>query len=853
MNARPRTEASCWTAWLVCLLACGAALRAEPRGTGWALVWEDEFDDTTLDSTKWIHWLPGARRDAINTADAVSVSGGVLTISTYTAAGQHYTGMISTQNQFQPAYGYIEARIDFDGSPGMWSAFWMQSPTMGNPLGDPETAGTEIDICEHRKVDGSGANIDGRVVGNIHWDGYGANHQSVGYNSGDLGLGTGYHIYGLEWTPTAQRFYIDGVLRWTQTTAVSQRSEFVILSSEVDDTSTTWAGPIPAAGYGSLATTVTKMKVDYVRIYKRAETPVNGDFEGRLAPFSAFNQAAWSSTGGRTGAAAARIAPTTGSGASVEQSMRGLLPATQYFASAWGNAGGASGCSLGVKNHGGSQITTPWSGSAYAQATIPFTTGSANRSASVFAFAGSAGTILFADDFELRRAATVMNGQLENGLSGAPWTRYGAVTFARTTTNYGGDWALRFDASTSAAGAEQLILGLEPATAYRFTAVAHTGGEVLALGVKNHGGSQVTSSIDSTTWTRGTVAFTTGAASTSATVFAFRGSSTATQHADAFFLYEPFTAPWSSQDIGAVGLGGVAGTLGSRFVLQGSGADIWSTADEFHFASRAWTGDVQITARILGLDAPDRLAKTGVMIRESLAAGARSVMLDWTPGETVELIRRTATGGSSAATWVTDVPTPPWVRLKRRGDVFTAFTSSDGVTWSAVGAPLTIPMSASVRVGIPLCAHDDTELADAVLDNVSAIVPPLPFAEWQSLEWPGVTNPAIVGELADPDRDGLVNLLEFALALDPAATSTFPASLTRNGATLEFSYTRSALATGITYQVQWSDTLAAGSWSSAGVTEQILSNDGAVQTVKASVAAGSGGTRFLHLRVTKPL
>jgi beta-glucanase (GH16 family)/regulation of enolase protein 1 (concanavalin A-like superfamily) len=847
----PRKTVTAVVRVLACVIAIAAPLRGEPPTTGWTRVWADEFDGTALDSTKWIHWLPGARRDAINTSNAVSVAGGVLTISTYTVAGVHYTGMISTDTKFLPTYGYIEARIDFDSNPGMWSAFWMQSPTMGNPLGDPETAGTEIDICEHRRVDGSGANIDGRVVGNIHWDGYGANHQSVGYDTGDVGLGGGYHIYGLEWTPTAQRFYIDGVLRWTQTTAVSQRSEFVILSSEVDDSSTNWAGNIPAGGYGSLATTTSKMKIDYVRIYKRAETPVNGDFEGRLAPFSAFNQAAWSSTGGRSGAAA-RIAPTTGSGASVEQAVRGLLPGTQYFASAWGNAGGASGCSLGVKNHGGAQITTPLSGSAYAQATIPFTTGSANRSASVFAFAASAGTVLLADDFELRRAATVMNGQFENGFTFPPWTRYGAVTIARTTTNYGGDWALRFDASGSAAGAEQVILGLDPATAYRFTGVAHTGGEVLALGVKNHGGSQVTSNIDSTTWTRGTVAFTTGAASTSATLFAFRGSSAATQHADAFFLYEPFAAPWSSQDLGTVGRGGVAGTLGSRFILQGSGADLWGTADEGHFASRAWAGDVQITARIVGFDAANLLAKTGVMIRESLAAGARSVLLNWTPDGTVELIRRTATGGSTTATWFNDVPTPPWVRLKRRGDVFTASFSSDSTTWTAFGTPLTIPMAASVRVGMPITARDDTQLADAVLDNVSVIVPPLGFAEWQSLEWPGVSDPAIIGNLADPDRDGLVNLLEFALALDPATASTLPVNFVRNGATLEFTYTRSAIATGITYQVQWSDTLTSGSWSSAGVSEQIFSDDGSIQTVRASVAAGVSGRRFLHLRVGTP-
>lgn len=133
-----------------------------------------------MDTTKWRHWLLGARRDAVNSPSAVSVADGALTISTYTSGGTHYTGMISTQDTYPYTYGYLEARIDYDSSPGMWSAFWMQSPTMGNPIGSPNVAGTEIDICEHRKVDGSGVNRDGNIGGVIHWDGYGVDHKSHG-------------------------------------------------------------------------------------------------------------------------------------------------------------------------------------------------------------------------------------------------------------------------------------------------------------------------------------------------------------------------------------------------------------------------------------------------------------------------------------------------------------------------------------------------------------------------------------------------------------------------------------------------------------------------------------------------
>ena len=106
---------------------------------------------------------------------------------------------------------------------------------------------------------------------------------------------------------------------------------------------------------------------------------------------------------------------------------------------------------------------------------------------------------------------------------------------------------------------------------------------------------------------------------------------------------------------------------------------------------------------------------------------------------------------------------------------------------------------------------------------------------------------------ADPDHDGLNNLLEYALGTAPNSSGVMLASLALNGANLEYTYTRSTAAkeNGINYQIEWSDTLEAGSWSTETVTQEIQSTHGALETVKASVPAGSGGKRFLRLRVVK--
>jgi len=257
---------------------------------GYYLVWADEFNSFSLDATKWDYWLLGNRRDAVNTTSAVSVNGSNLVITTYTSAGTHYTGMIATDGTFRSRYGYWESSIKWGDTNGMWSAFWMQSPTMGANLNDPVVSGSEIDIAEHRRVDGNTNNISNQIQVNIHWNGYGASGQSSGGGNVGSGLSSGFHTYGILWTANSYSFSIDGSQVYNGgSSPVSHSTEWAILSSEVDDTSTTWAGFIPAGGYGPLASSSTKLTVDYVRYY----APTNVSFwTGASSPYWT-NSANW--------------------------------------------------------------------------------------------------------------------------------------------------------------------------------------------------------------------------------------------------------------------------------------------------------------------------------------------------------------------------------------------------------------------------------------------------------------------------------------------------------------------------------------------------------------------------------
>ncbi|MFZ4767411.1 MAG: choice-of-anchor D domain-containing protein, partial [Roseimicrobium sp.] len=131
----------------------------------------------------------------------------------------------------------------------------------------------------------------------------------------------------------------------------------------------------------------------------------------------------------------------------------------------------------------------------------------------------------------------------------------------------------------------------------------------------------------------------------------------------------------------------------------------------------------------------------------------------------------------------------------------------------------------------------------------------LTVADNWRLAWFGASsNTGNAADAFDFDKDGLLNLAEFALNLNPTTQSTLPAAGARNGNVFEFTYTRSiaAVNAGVQFAVEWSDALAVGSWSTAGVTETILSDNGTTQQVKASIPVGSATSKFARLSLTAP-
>lgn len=133
---------------------------------------------------------------------------------------------------------------------------------------------------------------------------------------------------------------------------------------------------------------------------------------------------------------------------------------------------------------------------------------------------------------------------------------------------------------------------------------------------------------------------------------------------------------------------------------------------------------------------------------------------------------------------------------------------------------------------------------------------PTVLQNWRQTFFGTIQGADLAADNADPDGDGVPNLLEFATGKDPTISqnSSSTASTNVNGSSLEYLYLRSldALNSGTTFFVEWNDSLNPAQWSSTGVSEVILSDDGVKQQVKASVPAGSTGRRFMRLTVVPP-
>jgi hypothetical protein len=153
--------------------------------------------------------------------------------------------------------------------------------------------------------------------------------------------------------------------------------------------------------------------------------------------------------------------------------------------------------------------------------------------------------------------------------------------------------------------------------------------------------------------------------------------------------------------------------------MTGSGIDIWSNADEFHFAYKEFTGAGTIIAKVESVQNTQEFAKAGVMIRDTLDADSRYVGVFITPENGVRFQYRNDIGAITDRQFVEDITAPYWVKLERTsGGLVRAYYSADGATWERFNLTQ-VSMDTPMYIGLAVTSHEAALTCEAKFSNVS--------------------------------------------------------------------------------------------------------------------------------------
>ena len=179
----------------------------------------------------------------------------------------------------------------------------------------------------------------------------------------------------------------------------------------------------------------------------------------------------------------------------------------------------------------------------------------------------------------------------------------------------------------------------------------------------------------------------------------------------------PLPAPWTDTDVGSPAIAGSAGyDSGSGvFTVNGAGADIWGTNDQFHYVDQPLTGNGTIIARLTSMTNTSANAKAGVIIKQSTTAGSNYMLIGDSPGGTVKV--QYDFNGSTTVSGTYTFPNA-WMKLVSLNGKITAYLSSDVSTWTSVLSK-TLPITTPATVGLFECSHNTSALGTATFDNVS--------------------------------------------------------------------------------------------------------------------------------------
>ncbi|MGB4576893.1 MAG: glycoside hydrolase family 16 protein [Paludibacter sp.] len=248
--------------FLFSLLLVSVSLSAQLK-KGYKLVWEDNFNSNSLDTTVWN--IETAKQGWVNNelqrytnGENIKLVKGKLFLTAKKENGEYTSARVNTKHKQIFSYGLVEVKAKLPEGVGTWPALWMLGENQ-NEVGWPACG--ELDIMEHV----------GKHPNFIH----SSIHNPSGYGQTPY---TGiveikqtfskFHIYSMEWTKDFVTFYVDGKQVYHYQPEVKTNKNwpfdkpfFLIFNIAIGGN---WGGPVvddtcfPAV-----------MEVDWVKVYQK--------------------------------------------------------------------------------------------------------------------------------------------------------------------------------------------------------------------------------------------------------------------------------------------------------------------------------------------------------------------------------------------------------------------------------------------------------------------------------------------------------------------------------------------------------------------------------------------------------
>jgi len=246
-----------------------------PTIPGYTLVFNDEFNGTSIDRNNWeinngFNYANDELECYTNRAQNAYIENGSLVIQGLkenyqcanalngSYAAQYTSAKLDTKGKHSFLYGKIQMRAKLPYGKGMWPAFW----TLGSNIDQVNWPSCgEIDILE---LIGGGKN-DSIATSNVHYPVNGGSNPVAGsqYSISPQTFANDYHIFAADWDANQIQFSVDGNIYYTvniKGVTWLHNPQYLLLNLAIGGT---WPG-------NPDATTVFPQKyyIDWVRVYQ---------------------------------------------------------------------------------------------------------------------------------------------------------------------------------------------------------------------------------------------------------------------------------------------------------------------------------------------------------------------------------------------------------------------------------------------------------------------------------------------------------------------------------------------------------------------------------------------------------